>query len=500
MTDGFTASAHHPHVGVDIGLGAVRVTGLGGDAPAKRYWHTPVAPGGPRRGTPDASPLRELLGPHLRGARTVAVAVPHAFLAPDTDAAPDGTVAETETLPYLATLRDLVGGAAPAGARVDLVPGPVAALAALAADGVIDTTGRNWTVVADLGVSHTELVLCEHTAHGPRARAWVGGPAADALWDLARIARPVGDHAARLLRARELLDVSARSLRYADEALRAAAAAEADGNDTAAKDGENDTAAMDGGDGAGDAVPPPPDFYLYSSEWLEAAAGHQVLAPLTDAVEALAGRLRRARPEETAAAPLLLLGVGARFGLMRDALLRGLGRAPEELPVGDGPDTPALGYDDPTRLHAAASGAALAAAGRITLTDTFRDRIALQVHRRAGDTLVEYLAHLPELPRDRAPVFAGGPGSGTDAQVEFRDSGGLRLWIGGADSTAFVPLPVDASAAAVPPGTYRVGWRAAEPSSPVLLLVDVDSGHTVECPLDRLAPSLRSPARPDGGR
>lgn len=462
-------------VGVDIGHGGIRVAVMGGEgAPIFEQQDTPVDARGPGRGTLDTDAVRGALSARLGNAARVTAAVPQSWLAPGVE----GTPLDAHT----AGLRALLSSVTKA--PVDFVSAPVAALAGLLDGDTISAEGR-WVVVADLGITHSEVVLCEFTDNGPRARTWAStgapDPAHDPLWALAELANPRASHPQLLAFARELLlDLKYGQLRHADAALRHAKEKRAAGDPEVWQ-----------------------DFRLYAQPDLPVGPALDILEKRADVIEAVASRLHRACPE-TGGAQLVLLGAGACFGPLREALLRGLGRSGPVAGQADGSPEPRPAYDDPVRQHAAARGAALSAAGRITLNDAFRHLLALLVHRRSGTELVERLAPLVADPHTGEAAFVYDPDRDRDAEIELSGSAALALWISRGGTAPFAPLPVDTAGLTLTPGRYRIGLRLDSPATPVLVFARVSDGATVSRPLTEVAPlamsSSAAPPSPGGSR
>ncbi|MHA5050452.1 hypothetical protein [Streptomyces sp. SD15] len=465
--DASGTEAHGTAYGVDIGAGLLRVVRAEANGTFTPWQHpAPVVPGGPGRGVLDDAALPTLLRPRTGAAHRVVAAVPHSRLGPSPDGRP-----ETEEVRNLRAVLSACGAQ-----RTELVSAPLAALTVPAVRAVLPS-GYSRVVVADLGAGHSELVLCDTAGAVPRALAWTAtepsGAAPDPHWELAGIGLPSASppRADRLRLAQELI-----SRLHPDEAER---------SELAVEQARDERAKRAAGDGPDDEIKPlwqhievyrsvlhPDNHHLTCGQVLD------VLNELAQPLGELAARLRQSDPAVREAG-LLVLGGGSVFAPLRHALARGLG-LPADAPVRTAP-LPVL---------AAAQGAALVAARSAPSPEALRQqpapdiprqpagtpvRLAVVVHRAAGDRVEEWLAPLP-VPASPAAEFLRDPCTGADAVCDWGGPASLSLWIRPPGADGFAPLAVEASRIPVPAGRYRIGTSVDAAARP--LLVFAGAGRT----------------------
>ncbi|MBB5083826.1 hypothetical protein [Nonomuraea endophytica] len=419
--------------GVDAGCAftrvAVAVPATGGFTERCAATATDPAAPGREKLDPDrqADVLRELLP---EGVTKVVVAVPYAVFGRG----------RQPIEPILAALTP---------APVTLVPGPVAALAAVLR-GRTDLGGTASVVVADLGAGHAELLLCDTSGELPAVRDHVTTGARtrklDPFWRLAVAALPDAGREERLALAGALSVLPQGDLTKADLALNRC---------------RTDTNYH--------ATP------VYDRQGrLRARVAMDVLEPIATRLGETAATLARSSPDAVGA-PVLFLGGGSGIGPLRGSVLRGLGHAEG---TGSVLDVPAE-----ARAYAAARGAALIAAGEPGLAAVFEDALALELHWQHAGVLEDVLLPLADRLRAGEPeLYAVDPRDGAPARIDVLTPQALRLWLRRKGAEAYVPLPY-AGAPPLNPGRYQVGLRLDGPELPVLVFSPVDGGLAVSWPV-----------------
>ncbi|MFI6291719.1 hypothetical protein ACIBEJ_09050 [Nonomuraea sp. NPDC050790] len=335
-------------------------------------------------------------------------------------------------------------------APVMLVPGPVAALAAILR-GRTDLDGTvSIVVVADLGAGHAELLLCDASGALPAVRDHVttGAPTRklDPFWRLAGAVLPDAGREERLALAGTLSVLPQGDLTKADLALNRCRT-----------------------DANYHATP------VYDRQGrLRAKAAMDVLEPIATRLGETARKLARSSPDAVGA-PVLFLGGGSGIGPLRASVLRGLGHAEG---TGTVLDVPAE-----ARAYAAARGAALIAAGEPGLAAVFEDVLALELHWQHAGVLEDALLPLATGLRSGEPErYAVDPRDGAAARVDVLTPQALRLWLRRKGAETYVPLPY-AGAPPLNPGRYRIGLRLDGPELPVLVFAPAEGGEAVSWPV-----------------
>lgn len=415
--------------GVDLGRALTRIVvadaatrEISGEQP----WPTPFDSGGNGREHVDWGRAAAVLHEQLTaaGVTSVAMVMPGA-----TDAPP-----VSELIP------DLADG------PPRLLPSSQVALAALLRAGQPGWGTFDQVVVADLGAGHTEFSLCDLTNGQPVIRESAGaGPLApdlDVFWALAARAKPDAAPAERSALAQQMAGLPDEVFRRADQAMHASIGR--------------------------------PHFRstpVYDSDSLQAGAAVELLGGVAAHVTEVAAQLAQLDPAASLV-PVLFLGGGSAIGRLRAGALRGLGHA-------DPDNATVLPLRPDERTFAAARGAALVAAGRLTLASPPAHTLAVEVNQWIGHQVKTWL-----LPLDQGDAVD--PRDGSPACVDVpTGTGGLKLWLRSAGGSAFAELPE--VSAELPQGRYRIGLQtdgAVRPTA--VLFTPAAGGPAVRVPLGEL--------------